>query len=144
MEKDPRTTTEKRNEFLEALRELGTVLRAAAAAGVDRSTVYRWKAKNKKFAEELKHIREEQDDQAYAIIFDQIKAGDIEAAKWLLTRPARRFHDNTRRIDLTAKIHAEEQRQLVILEETGKFLAAQMADPHKRAELFVQQEESEK
>ena len=143
MGKDPRTTTQKHKEFLEALRDLGTVLRAAAEVGVDRSTVYRWKAKNKKFATELKHIREEQDDQAYAIIFDQIKKGDIEAAKWLLTRPARRFHDNTRRIDLTAKIQAEEQRRLVVLEETGKFLASHMADPHQRADLFVQQEDSE-
>ena len=139
-----RNTAQKREDFLAALRELGTVLRAAAAAGVDRSTVYRWKAKNKKFATELKHIREEQDDQAYALIFDAIQAGDIDAAKWLLTRPARRFHDDRKRVDITAKFHAEEQRQIIILEETGKFLAAQMADPHKRADLFARQEEAEK
>lgn len=137
-------TRDKQRLFLDAFRKLGTVTHAAPAAQVDRRTVQRWRKNNKKFNAEYMAIKDEQDDQAYRLIHDAIQAGDIDAAKWLLTRPGRRFHDDRRKADITGKLQAEEQRQIMILEEAGSFLAKQMSDPAQRAELFARQEELEK
>ena len=137
------STKKKQDLFLQAYRSLGTITHASTAADIDRRTVQRWRKSNKKFDAEFVSIRDEQDDQAYKLIHEAIARGDIDAAKWLLTRPGRRFHDDRRRADLAGQLKAEEQRHLVILEETGKFLARQMSDPQRRAELFAQQEEIE-
>ena len=137
------TTIQKRRLFLKAYSELGTIMRAAPQAGVTRKTIYNWRDNNEDFAIAFAAVRDEQDDRAYELIFRAINKGDIEAAKWLLTKPGRLFHDNRRHLELSGQLSVEQKAHIHELEELGRFLSRHMADTQLRSDLFAQQEASE-
>ena len=85
------TTAAKRELFLDAFTRHPTISAAAAEACVHPSTVYRWIKANERFAEAVDIIRRGHDDEALSQIMDAMRAGDLETAKWLLTRPGRMF-----------------------------------------------------
>lgn len=134
------STADKQAAFLDAYKQLGTIKRAAEVVGVDRRTVQRWKNKNRRFAASFRAIKDDQDDLAFANIFDAIEAGDVDASKWLLKQPGRLFHNDPRNDE---DLSAAEKLHLQRLEETGRFLERAMADEDKRAELYAQQEAHE-
>ena len=132
-------TAERQKIFLRVFERKGTVRRAADAADVSRQTVSRWRKNNKRFAAAFEAIRDDHDDMAYGVIHDAIDEGDLQAARWLLTRPGRRF-DPHRETRLREKIGAAEQQQILLREEAGKFLAREMADRARRTEILAEAE----
>lgn len=62
--------TEKKNAFLEAMRECGTVLDAAERAGVNRRTVYLWRSIDPEFRDAWDRAKEDANDKVKRSLYN--------------------------------------------------------------------------
>jgi hypothetical protein len=84
-----------RNKFLQALREVPFIHRAAKKVGIHPATIYRWIARNPEFANAVEDAlvigRENLTEAAESLVVKKIKEEDLGAAKFFLTHNSPRY-----------------------------------------------------
>jgi hypothetical protein len=87
-----------RNKFLQALREVPFIHRAAKKVGIHPATIYRWIARNPEFANAVEDAlvigRENLTEAAESLVVKKIKEEDLGAAKFFLTHNSPRYRES--------------------------------------------------
>jgi len=86
---------EDKQKLLEYLTEFPLVSVAAKKAGIDKSTVYRWRDKNKAFAKKMDQAlskgRDAVNDLAESKLINNIRQGDFKSTKYWLDNNCKRY-----------------------------------------------------
>jgi hypothetical protein len=89
-------TPNERRKFIETLEECPFLTIAAKRVGIDKSTIYRWKNKNKKFHdkmnESLEKGRELMVDVVEGVTFSEAKKGNMQACRMILENNSKRYY----------------------------------------------------
>ena len=88
-------TNDQQQQFLTALVMTGIVSDAAKAAGINRSTVYRYRAQHKSFAEDWDHAKDDATDRLAGVAIQRAVNG-IEEVRYFKGEPigtVRRYSD---------------------------------------------------
>jgi hypothetical protein len=120
-------TNDAKKQFLEYLSEVAFVEIAAKRAGIARSTIYRWRAKNLKFKREMdlliNRARDGISDRVEAVLVKKALSGEMQAVKVWLDGNRKRYSKPRARMVLDAP---EEIRglkiQIVKTREDREFL----------------------
>lgn len=86
-------TVERKNQFIVAYREHGSIYHAALAIRVNRKTVYRWMAADAEFAEALADCKEDCSDQVETSVFKKAVNGSTLDSIFYLKAHRPQFRD---------------------------------------------------
>jgi hypothetical protein len=113
----------KKKRFVVALREHGIIGIAAQAAGVHRSSIYRWADEDPDFAQEVDNAREVAVDVIEESLYTKAKNGDTIAQIFYLKARRPIFRDRIN-VDLTmVQEEIKERMQQLGIEGVGSTLA---------------------
>ena len=108
---------EKKDRAITALRQYGTLERAAEAAGVSRTTVYRWRDLDPDFEAQVKQwMEEDMEDELHATLFTIAKLGltdakyanaAVKAAELLIKAENREKYGDTLKTETTLNISGQ-------------------------------------
>ena len=89
-------TPNEKKKFLETLEECPFLTIAAKRVGIDKSTIYRWRKKDKKFYGKMEDClergRELMVDVIEGVTFSEAKKGNMQACRMILENNSKRYY----------------------------------------------------
>jgi transposase len=106
----------RKKRFLKSYEQTFNKNRASQAAGVNRSTIFRWQKNDRDFAEQVHHIEESLLDEAESGLMDLIRKRELAAIKFALrTKGRERGYSEGIEIQQTTKQINLDRRRIEIL-----------------------------
>lgn len=99
-----RITTEIKDRLLQAFAYGLSDREACLYAGIAPSTLYSYCEKHPKFSEQKEELKNRPKLQAKVVIFEALKKGDVNTAKWYLERKAKEEFGNHQTLQHTGEV----------------------------------------